>query len=115
MMTLIIQCTPCYGKEKNHSYRVILFCLAIFLTFIFIVICRFKFATTVELQDAYGRLWIATIYLNVGFFFYVSHTPDKYLTRLFGKTKQSRWIREKIQLWLPAHALWHVAVAMAGY
>ena len=112
---LVIQLTPCYGKDSFHSKRVIMFVAMIVLCLALIVLLRLKVASTQEIDRLYKPIYEAMASLAVGFFFYVSHAPERYLTSCFGKKKSSRWIREWIQLLCPSHALWHIGVFGNGY
>lgn len=80
-----------------------------------IAYCRLQVANTHEINELYTRVYWGMVSLGVGFFFYVTHVPERLLTRCFGKRKSSRWIREWIQLLCPSHALWHLGVFGNGY
>jgi len=112
---IVIQLTPCYGKDSFHFKRVIMFVAMIVLCLALIAFLRLKIASTQEIDRLYQPIYQAMMSLAIGFFFYVSHAPERFLTRCFGKKKSSRWIREWIQLLCPSHALWHIGVFGNGY
>jgi predicted membrane channel-forming protein YqfA (hemolysin III family) len=93
---LVIQLTPCYGKDSFHFNRVIIFVVMILLCLALTMFLRVKIASTQEIDGLYGRIFSAMLSLAIGFFFYVTHVPERYLTSCFGKKKSSRWIRERI-------------------
>ena len=93
---LIIQLTPCYGKDSFHTNRVIIFIVMILSCLSLTVYLRIRVASPQEIDELYDRIFSAMISLTVGFFFYVTHVPERYLTSCFGKKKSSRKIRERI-------------------
>lgn len=109
-----IQMSPCYKKDKFHPRRVALFACIVLVYFGLIFFMRFNIATEIEI-DIYRQIYWALAYIVIGFFFYVTHTPERFLTRCFGKKKNSRYLRQTIQLYCPSHGLWHLAVFGNGY
>ena len=112
---LLIQLTPCYGADHFHSKRLLMFIAMIVFGLGLIAFCRIQIANTHEVSELYNRVYWGMIYLAIGFIFYVTHMPERFLTTCFGKKKSSRWIRELIQLLCPSHALWHIGVFGNGY
>ena len=61
-----------------------------------VIYIRFSIATEPEITEIYGKIFWSLGYLAMGFFFYVTHTPERFLTSWFGNTKSSRNVRETI-------------------
>jgi len=114
LSSLVIQLSPCYGKEKFHPTRVFMFILMIVFDLALIAYWRLEIATELETQ-LFGRIYLSMASLGLGFVFYGSFIPERFLVSCFGKKKSSRGIRETIQLLVPSHAIWHLGVFGNGY
>jgi predicted membrane channel-forming protein YqfA (hemolysin III family) len=90
----LVQLTPCYGEETFHCKRVLMFVGMIVFGLGLIFFCRVNVATSHEIKELYGRVYWGMISLAVGFFFYVTHLPERKLTSWFGKSTKSRKTRE---------------------
>ena len=91
---LAFQLNPCYMK-KSYALKVN------FVHFFFILFGMsliFYLSSTADdvLSDAYTSMCMGVGFILVGLFFFIGHTPERYLTSLFGKSKSSRWIRELV-------------------
>ena len=112
---LVVQLNPCYMKKSFDFKRTLMFLWFILFGIALILYLSFTANENSELARAYTLMNMGVGYLLVGLVFFVGHMPERFLTILFGKRKSSRWIREMVQLLIPSHALWHLAVYGNGY
>lgn len=95
----IIQLLPCYAAEQFLLHKNILFLACAISTIILAVVWTVSYADQEEIQNFGLRLLWAYIQIVIGFFFFVSHYPEKAFPN-------SRFVH----LYLQSHIWWHVFV-----
>jgi predicted membrane channel-forming protein YqfA (hemolysin III family) len=85
LSNFLIQLTPCYGEDLFHNKRVALFIGMLVIDLGIVISMRYTIATEQEIEEIYSKIYWALAYLAIGFFFYVTHTPERFLIKLFGK------------------------------
>ena len=56
-----------------------------------ILYSKLNIVTKME-KEIYSQVNSALCYLMIGFFFYATHTPERFLTNCFDKSKNSRFL-----------------------
>lgn len=116
---LILQMTPCYAMEKYNSFRIIFYCLTLFLCLSIAITARFYFATPEEINNFFTDLIMSFVWLAIGFWFFRNKYPESCLKRKKdckkGSYLRKKECREKIELFCPSHFWWHLFVVMNGY
>lgn len=85
LSNFFIQLTPCYVEDDFHYIRLALFIGMLVVDLGIVASMRYTIATEQEIQEIYGKIYWALAYLGIGFFFYVTNTPERFLIQLFGK------------------------------
>ena len=90
--------------DNKAGYRIAFYVVTLVICISLALAHRFYFATSIEVEEFFTKLWLSFLYLGIGFWFYSKKFPECYF-------KKSKFVH----IWLNSHMFWHIFVVLNGY